>query len=214
MAQKNISKGFLITFEGFEGSGKSTQINLLGDFLKRNNYPVLVLREPGSTKIGEKIRKILLDENNTVISHTAELLLYAASRAQMVEERILPALEKGMIVLCDRFQDSTAAYQGFGLGMEKKAISALGRLATFGITPNLTILLDIGVKKGLQRISRDKDRIEQRSLRYHRRVRAGYLRIAKSEPGRVKAVKVKDIKSTHERVKEIVEGFILCHLKI
>lgn len=211
MAKENLKGGLLITFEGFEGSGKSTQMRLLADFLRGKNYSVLVLREPGSTKIGEKIRKILLDKHNTSISHTTELLLYAASRAQMVQEKIIPALKKGAIVLCDRFQDSTAAYQGFGLGLQRKVIVLLGQLVTSGISPDLTILLDIGVKKGLQRILRDKDRIEQRSLAYHRRVRQGYLRIAKEEPGRVKVVKVKDIKGTHVQIRKIVGDFI-CHL--
>jgi dTMP kinase len=209
VAQKNIGRGLLITFEGFEGSGKSTQIRLLADFLRKRNYPVLVLREPGSTRIGEKIRKILLDKNNAFICHSAELLLYAASRAQLVQERILPALEKGMMVLCDRFHDSTVAYQGFGLGMKMKAISLLGELVTLDVKPDLTILLDIAVNKGLQRISGNEDRIEQRSLRYHRRVRSGYLQIAKNEPRRVRVIKVKDIKSTHGRIRKIIEDFIL-----
>lgn len=212
MAKEDLKRGgVLITFEGFEGSGKSTQIRLLADFLRRKNYSVVVLREPGSTKIGEKIRKILLDKNNTVISGEAEVLLYLASRAQIVQEKIIPMLKKGIIVLCDRFQDSTVAYQGFGLGLSPKAISLLGELVTSGIKPHLTILLDIGVRRGLQRILRDKDRIEQRTFAYHRRVRAGYLKIAKSEPKRIKIVRRKTVKETQEKIRRLVED-CLCHL--
>lgn len=207
-------KGLFITFEGFEGSGKSTQIKLLSDFLKKKDYSVLVLREPGSTKIGERLRQILLNKDNASLSETAELLLYLASRAQMVREKIIPALKKGMIVLCDRFQDSTAAYQGFGLGIGRKTISLLGELAALGIRPQLTILLDIGVREGLERIQRDKDRIEQRSLDYHRRVRSGYLSIAKDEPKRIKIVRVKTVKETQEEIRRLVEEFLRCHLKM
>lgn len=209
-----LKKGLLITFEGFEGSGKSTQIKLLADFLRENKYPVVFLREPGSTRIGERLRRILLNKNNASMSETAELLLYLASRAQMVEEKIIPALKKGMIVLCDRFQDSTAAYQGFGLGIDRKAISLFGELVTRGIRPRLTILLDIGVKKGLGRIQRDKDRIEQRSLDYHRRVRAGYLKIAEDEPERIKIVKVKTIKETQQEIRRLAEKSLRCHSRM
>lgn len=207
-------KGLFITFEGFEGSGKSTQIKLLSDFLKKKDYPVLVLREPGSTKIGEQIRQILLNKDNASLSQTAELLLYLACRAQMAQEKIIPALKKGMVVLCDRFQDSTAAYQGFGLGIDRKTISLLGELATLGIRPQLTILLDIGVREGLERIRRDKDRIERRSLDYHRRVRAGYLKIARDEPRRIKIVRVRTIKETQEEIRRLAEEFLRCRLKM
>ena len=122
MAKKNIKRGLFITFEGFEGSGKTTQIKLLAAFLKKNKFRILLLREPGSTKISEKIRKVLLDKRNNLLCGESELLLYLAARAQLVKERIIPALNKGRIVLCDRFHDATLAYQGFGLGLDRKLI--------------------------------------------------------------------------------------------
>ena len=211
MAKKAL-KGLFITFEGFEGSGKSTQIKLLADFLRKNKHPVLVLREPGSTRFSEDIRKILLNRNNSQLSDKAELLLYLAARAQLVKEKLIPALKEKRIVLCDRFQDSTVAYQGFGLGLDIKIISRLGEFATQGISPHLTFLLDIPVEEGLKRTGKFKDRIEQRSLNYHRRVRQGYLKISASSPRRVKVVEVKDIKSTQEEIRRLVTEF-LCHFK-
>lgn len=211
MAKKTL-KGLFITFEGFEGSGKSTQIKLLADFLRKNKYPLLVLREPGSTKIGEKIRKILLDRHNSHLGPKAELLLYLAARAQLVKEKIIPALKGKKIVLCDRFQDSTLAYQGFGLGLDRKAISRLGEFAAQRIVPHLTFLLDIPVEEGLKRTGKFKDRIERRSLHYHQRVRQGYLKISASSHRRVKVVKVKALKSTQEEIRRLVEDF-LCHFK-
>lgn len=201
-------KGIFITFEGFEGSGKSTQIKLLVDYLIKNNISVSVLREPGSTKIGEEVRKILLDKDNSLIAGKTELLLYLAARAQLVEEKIIPALKKGQLVLCDRFQDATVAYQGYGLGLDKRLIDELGSLVTGGLRPDLTVLLDIDVEEGLRRTGRNKDRIERRSLDYHCRVRKGYLKIAQSSSRRVKVVRVKDIKRTHEEVRRLVEELL------
>ena len=213
------ARGVFITFEGFEGSGKSTQIKLLADYLRRKKYRVLVLREPGSTKASEAVRKIILDKNNGRITDKSELLLYLAARAQLVEEKIIPALEIGRIVLCDRFQDATTAYQGFGLGLDRRLIDELGSFVTAGLSPDLTVLLDIEVREGLRRAGKNKDRIEQRSLDYHRRVRKGYLKIAQSFPQRVKVVKVKDIKKTQEEVRRLVEELLtndsegICRLK-
>lgn len=208
---KTLRKGVFITFEGFEGSGKSTQIKLLADFLSQDKYPVVVLREPGSTKIGEKLRRILLDKNNVSISQKAELMLYLAARAQIVEEKIMPALKEGKIILCDRFQDATVAYQGFGLGMDREIISLFGNFVTCKIKPDLTILLDIPVKEGLKRLGENKDRIEERSIAYHKRVRDGYLKMAKEEPERIKLFSSKDIGITHEEIRKAVKDF-LCHL--
>lgn len=201
-------KGIFITFEGFEGSGKSTQIKLLADYLKKNKYPVLVLREPGSTRVSEAIRRMLLDKNNGFISHKTELLFYLAARAQLVEEKIVPALSRGAIVLCDRFQDATVAYQGYGLGLDREFINQSGAFVTGGLTADLTVLLDIDVREGLRRAGKNKDRIEQRSFDYHLRVRKGYLKIAQSSPRRVKVVKVKDIQETHEEIKRLVDKLI------
>lgn len=205
-------KGIFITFEGSEGSGKSTQIRLLADYLGRKNFKILVLREPGSTKLSEGIRKILLDKKNSFLCAKAELLLYLAARAQLVKERIIPALEEQKIILCDRFQDSTLVYQGYGLGLDKKMISLLGSFASDAITPDLTFLLDISAEEGLRRAGGSKDRIQGRSLTYHRRVREGYLAIAKKYPQRIKVIETKGIQKTQEEIRGLVQEF-LCHLK-
>jgi dTMP kinase len=181
-------KSKLITFEGSEGCGKSTQSRLLYQYLKKKGYDVVYLREPGSTKVSEKIRKVLLDARNDSMSAQAEMLLYMAARAQIVHEIIKPALLSGKIVICDRFLDSTIAYQGYGLGMDIKTIKTVGRFATQGISPDMTILLDLAVHKGYKYHAAKKDRIEQRSKEYHDRVRRGYLRLAKLEPRRIKVI--------------------------
>ncbi len=202
-------KGKFITFEGSEGCGKSTQSKLLSRYLKASGYDVVYLREPGGTKISEKIRKILLDARNTGMDAQCEMLLYMASRAQIVSEIIKPSLKQGKIVICDRFLDSTLAYQGYGLGMDKTLIRSIGYFATGGIKPDLTIFLDLPVEKGLNARSRAKDRIEQRSIEYHKRVRNGYLMLAKIEPKRIKIVRVaKEKNTTQERIREIIKHAI------
>jgi dTMP kinase len=183
-------KGVFITFEGSECCGKSTQSKALHRYLVDKGYPVVFLREPGGTAISEMIRKILLDPGNKSMADSTELLLYMASRAQTVEEVIKPALAKGAIVLCDRFLDSTVVYQGYGLGMDLSFIRALGAFATDGIRPDLTLLLDLPLKEALGGIGPKKDRIERRNFAYHSRVKNGYLSVARSEPRRVKIVKV------------------------
>lgn len=208
MAQE-IMKGKFITFEGPEGSGKSTQSKLLYRYLKDKGYSVIWLREPGGTGVSEKLRKILLDSSHHSITPLAEMLLYMASRACVVEDVIRPALLKGQIVISDRFLDSTFAYQGFGLGLDIKAIKYIGRLVTGGLKPDLTIFLDLASEKGLKRCSRVKDRIEKRTLSYHRRVRRGYLKLAKLEPKRIKIVKVDDHKFvTHTKIRELVDKIL------
>ena len=197
--------GKFITFEGSEGSGKSTQINLLQDYLKKKKKSVLVIREPGGVKISEKIRDILLDVRNTVMGDECELFLYMAARAQLVREVIVPALKKEMIVLCDRFLDSTVVYQGYGNGMDIEFIKKVGNFATQGIKPDLTFIFDIDTRKGLSRISRVKDRIERRSLAYHNKVRQGYLQLAQKEPKRIKYIEVNKSK---EEVQVDVQKYI------
>jgi len=198
-------KGKFITFEGSEGCGKSTQSKLLYLFLKNKGYKVIYLREPGTTQISEKIRKILLDSQNASMSPGCELLLYMAARTQLVEEIIKPALSKAKIVICDRFLDSTIAYQGYGLGESIKFIKAVGRFATQGIKPDLTIFLSLPFKKGLALCGRSKDRIEKRPLAYHLRVRCGYLKLAHLEPKRIKIVKVADDKNkTQENIRKLI----------
>jgi len=204
-ANAKIMKGTFITFEGSEGCGKSTQSRLLAEFLKRRGYSVVYLREPGGTKISEKIRKILLDGKNDSMSPECEMLLYMASRAQVVNEVIKPALQKGEIVICDRFLDSTIVYQGYGLGVDIGFIKRLGAFATQGIAPDLTILLDLPVRKGLMHRKHCEDRIEKRPLPYHMKVRKGYLKIGALEPRRIKVVKVEQAKfKTQEKIREIV----------
>jgi len=203
-------RGKFITFEGSEGCGKSTQSKLLYRYLKANGYDVVYLREPGGTKISEKIRKILLDARNTGMDVQCEMLLYMASRAQIVTEIIRPSLKQGKIVICDRFLDSTLAYQGYGLGMDKTLIRSIGYFATGGLKPDLTIFLDLPVEKGLNVRSRAKDRIEQRSVDYHKRVRRGYLMLAKIEPKRIKIVKVaKEKAATQENIRSIIKKYAI-----
>lgn len=198
-------KGKFITFEGPEGSGKSTHSKLLCSYLRKRGYEVIHTREPGGTMIGEKIRKILLDPKNKDISEVCELFLYIANRAQIVKKIILPALKAGSIVICDRFLDATVAYQGYGSGLDIKSIRYIGRLATGGIMPDLTILLDIDTLEGLKR-SKRHDRMENKTVAYHRRVRIGYLTLAKKEPERIKLIKVKfkTIAKTQGLIREIV----------
>jgi dTMP kinase len=202
-------KGIFITFEGSEGCGKSTQSRLLYRHLKQKGYPVMYLREPGGTKISEKIRKILLDAKNGAMSPETEMLLYMAARAQVVKELISPALREGKIVICDRFLDSTLAYQGCGLGMDTVFIRAVGSFATQSIKPDLTILMDLPVEAGLKHRHLTKDRIEQRSLQYHGRVREGYLALSRQEPKRIKIVKVDEKKAvTQQSIRKLV-GMLL-----
>lgn len=206
-------KGKFITFEGSEGCGKSTQSKLLCSYLRSKGQRVLFLREPGATPVSEKIRDVLLDKKNDSMSSGCEMLMYMAARAQIVEESIKPALKAGMIVVCDRFLDSTIAYQGYGLGMDIALIKKIGAFATQGVKPDLTILLDVPLKKGLKHRDGRKDRIELRSLKYHARVRRGYFELAKAEPARIKVVKIQqDLNQTQDNIRLLVDK-LLCHLQ-
>ena len=176
-------KGFLITFEGAEGSGKSTQIRFAVNLLKRKGHSVLVFREPGGTETSEAVRKILLDKKLNAMRPETELLLYLAARAQLVREKIKPALEKGKMVVLDRFEDSTLAYQGFGGGVPLPVIEAFSRFARGSLRPDLTILLDVDIKEGLRRSGRS-DRVEKKSVAFHEKIRKGFLALARREPKR------------------------------
>ena len=203
-----IMKGKFITFEGPEGCGKSTQSRLLSEYLKRKGFGVVYLREPGGVKISEKIRKILLDPRSQ-ISPIAETLLYMAARAEVVDTIIKPALSHGKIVICDRFLDSTVVYQGYGLGISIDLIRRLGDFVTDGIKPNLTILLDLPLKKGLKHRQLKKDRIEGRPFSYHLRVKKGYLHLAALEPKRIKIVRVENTKGrTQGKIRELTDRFL------
>lgn len=199
-------KGKLITLEGPEGSGKSTQVTLLYKYFKKKGGKVISFREPGSTRAGERIRRILLDDKNLKICSLSEMLLYQASRAQFVTEKLIPALRKGCLVLLDRFTDATLAYQGYGEGLDLKLIEKINKAVTLGIEPDFTILLDIEVKKGLGRILRvgKKDRMEQKSLAYHNRVRKGYLELARRK-GRIKVIDAGgSVTEVQTKIREII----------
>lgn len=174
-----------ITFEGGEGCGKSTQSKILNRRLKKLALPALLIHEPGTTALGEKVTRLLKWSQNIKISPLAELLLFNVSRVQLVEEVIKPNLKKGVTVICDRYSDSTTAYQGYGRGLEMSVVKAANSLGTQGLVPDLTILLDMLVEKGLER-NKDKkpDRFETENLNFHRKVREGYLKLAKAEPER------------------------------
>ena len=175
--------GKLITFEGIDGSGKTTQINLLESELKQQGISTLVLREPGGTMLSEKIREILLDRDNIAPSPSAESLLFVAARAQLMAEKIKPALELDQFVICDRFADSTVAYQGYGRGMNVEYLDELNNFATDSIQPDLTIILDIDPKKAALRMGSDvPDRMESTGSEFFLKVRAGYYEISHRFP--------------------------------
>jgi dTMP kinase len=182
-----VPMGLLVTFEGIEGSGKTTQIELTRAYLEDKGYPCLVTREPGGTPLGREIRNFLLDKEDLRIDPLTEVLLIEADRAQHVAEVILPALEEGRMVLCDRFTDATVAYQGYGRGMDLAFIEEMNQRATGGLIPQCTIVLDCTVEKGMARAG-GQDRFEREDHLFHQRVRDGYLRIARQEPQRVKMI--------------------------
>jgi len=205
--------GTFITFEGIEGSGKSTQIALLANYLTARGIRHVLTREPGGTLIGDQVRKILLDPANRSLDPAAELLLYAASRAQHLREIILPALTNGMTVLCDRFSDATLAYQGYGRGLDIEMIRSLDRIVTTGMRPDLTILFDIEASRGIARARGRNNslgleaeaRFENEALVFHERVRQGYLTLVAKEPDRIRIV---DASGTSEAVQEQVRKIV------
>ena len=197
--------GFFITFEGPEGSGKTTHSKLLADFLKTKGYKVVYTREPGGVIISEKIRKILLDPRNNRMDILCEMFLYMAARAQIVKEKIKPALESGSVVISDRFMDATIVYQGYAGGIDTAIIKKIGLVATRGIRPDITFLLDIDAGQGLRRSGDVKDRMEKKPLQFHRKVREGYLLLAKKEPKRIKIISATgDIQETQDKIRRIV----------
>jgi len=197
-----------ITFEGIEGCGKTTQIGLLTSFLESLHRPFLLTREPGGTGVGEQIRQILLSSENVGIEPMAELYLYAAARVQHLRQVISPALREGKVVICDRFADATLAYQGYGRGVDLAWIEEIHARTMENIEPDLTFLLDLPVEEGLRRAlkrmekhSVKEDRFEKEALDFHRRVREGYLILARNQPRRIVALDgMKEEKTIHREI--------------
>ncbi|MDQ2974485.1 MAG: dTMP kinase [Acidobacteriota bacterium] len=206
--------GTFITFEGIDGSGKSTQLRLLANFLKSKGCEVLLTREPGGTPVGNRLRAALLDAHEEVDPLT-ELLVFAADRAQHVRRVLRPALESGQVVFSDRYADATVAYQGAGRGFSPELIAEIIQLATEGLKPDLTLLFNLSVAESNSRTRRrvnDKqkgDRLDAEDAEFHTRVHDAYLRLAQDEPDRIKIVETRQpVELTHERVKEIVVPFL------
>ena len=203
-----MKRGLFITFEGGDGCGKTTQIELLDKYLREHNYQTLLTREPGAKGLGIKLREILLNYDGEV-SPICESFLFLADRAQHVDCVIKPALAEGKIIICDRHTDSTVAYQGYGRGLDIDRIHYLNNIATSGLKPDLTIGLDVDVETSLSRVGKEKDRMESAGKEFFNRVRSGYLEIAKSEPERVKVINSSDsIENIHKKVIELVCSMI------
>ncbi|HOV27540.1 MAG TPA: dTMP kinase [Pseudobacteroides sp.] len=183
-------RGYFITVEGTDGAGKTTQIKLIEDYLKSKNKSVVVTREPGGTNIGEKIRDILLDSQNSEMGIITEMLLYASARAQLVSEVIRPAIEEGKVVICDRFVDSSYVYQGFGRGIDLKIITDVNRVALDGLLPDITLFFDINPVDALRRRSNSSelDRIEKEKMDFHKRVYNGYKKLAMLYSDRINCI--------------------------
>lgn len=186
-------KGLFVTLEGPDGSGKSTQRRLLAAALRKSGYKVVETREPGGSPLAEKIRALVLDNKNQGFVAGTELLLFEAARCQHVADLILPALEKGAVVLCDRFTDSTVAYQGAGRALRRADVLWLNRFASAGLKPDITLVYDLSPQEGLRRARRFKgraDRMETADLAFHRRVRSAFRSLARSQSRRVKLIRV------------------------
>ena len=202
-----MTRGLFITFEGADGCGKTTQIELLDKYLTKKGKKTLLTREPGAKGLGVKLREILLNYDGEV-SPQCESFLFLADRAQHVDCIIKPALKEGKIILCDRHTDSTVAYQGYGRGLDLDRINMLNNIATSGLKPDLTIVFDIDVETSMQRVGKEKDRMESAGVEFFNKVREGYLEIAKNEPNRVKVIKSSDtIENIHKQVVELVESY-------
>lgn len=199
-----MKKGLFITFEGIDGCGKTTQIELLKEELEKKGYTVLLTREPGAKGLGEKFREILLNYDGEVSSN-CESFLFLADRAQHIDTIIKPAINNGTIVLCDRHTDSTVAYQGYGRELDLEQIYQLNKIATNGIVPDITFILDIDIETSLQRIGKGRDRMENAGSEFFERVRNGYIEISKQEPERVKLL---NGKSPIEEIQNTISNYI------
>jgi len=205
-----------ISFEGPDGSGKTTQLHILHQYLVRAGCPVLLVREPGGTDIGDQIRTVLHDTKNVSMLPTTEVLLYSASRAQLVGQVIRPALEAGTVVLCDRYAEATMAYQGYGHGLDLELLKAITTFATAGLRPDLIVYLDIEVEEGLRRKKSsfqagqgEWNRMDQKEQDFHRRARAGYLQMAAAEPERWYVVDAaRSIASIQDSIRRRIERLL------
>jgi len=207
-----MKKGLFITLEGIDFSGKTTQARYLISLLKKNQLDYLFLREPGGTELSERIRRMLLSKGEIDICPKSELWLYQAARSQVVAERIMPALKQGLIVVCDRFYDSTTAYQVYGRGLDKNFIQKANLFAADGLEPDLTILFDLPEKLAFERkrgLNRVKDRLENEKLTFFKKVRRGYLNLAKNEKRRIKIVDASQSKSeVRQEMTSVVVKFL------
>ncbi len=208
----------LITFEGIEGSGKSTQIKLVAEYLSRRNVSLIVTAEPSGTDIGRKIGSILFNREHNNMCAETEMFLFCAARSQHVREIIMPALKQNKVVLCDRFSDATYAYQGAGRGLDNKFIKLINDYSSMLLKPDLTLLFDLPVEIGLQRANRrnDKlkesssiDRFEKENMDFHRRIREGYLNILKNDPDRFRLIDAnREVETIQKDVRTCINNFI------
>lgn len=204
-------KGKFITVEGTDGSGKSTQLKLLMDYLGTKDCDVVFTREPGGTEISEKIRDVILDINNKEMTDMTEALLYAAARAQHVQQKIIPAINEGKVVICDRFVDSSIAYQGAARGLGTDNIMQINSFALNGIMPDLTLFFDLPPEKGILRKKNEKelDRLESEKLDFHVNVYEGYKKLCSQYPDRIKVISADDtVENINRQVIEIIDGLL------
>lgn len=203
-----MKKGLFITFEGADGCGKTTQLELLRDYLTEFGYDVILTREPGGKGLGEKIREILLNYDGEV-SDRCESFLFLADRAQNIDTIVKPAIAAGKIVLCDRHTDSTVAYQGYGRGLDIDRINMLNSIATDGLKPDLTFVFDIDTETAMERVGKNKDRMESAGIEFHKKVRSGYLQLAQKDPQRIKVINASDtIETIHQNVINIIRKLL------
>jgi dTMP kinase len=202
-----LNRGMFISLEGVEGCGKSVQAGLLAEYIEKLGRPVIRTHEPGGTPIAEQIREILLEPRNSDMIHITELLLYLASRAQHVVQLILPALNEGKIVVCERFSDATFAYQGYARGLDLNHLEQVNEIATGGLKPDLTLILDLDAANGLSRKHHDqRDRLENESVNFHNKVREAYLTIARQSPERLQVIDASgSIEDIHLSIRECVD---------
>ena len=203
-----MTKGLFITFEGADGCGKTTQLDLLKDYLENRGYDVVTTREPGAKGLGVKLRDILLNYDG-VVSNRCESFLFLADRAQNIDIIVKPSVEKGKIVLCDRHTDSSVAYQGYGRGLDIEEINTLNNFATGGLKPDLTLVFDVDIETSMKRVGAEKDRMESSGIEFFNKVRNGYLELAKAEPDRIKVIdSTGSVEEIHKDVIEVIKNYL------